>query len=211
MPCCWGSRTLKIGDVRLEQQDMVTNSSGGRGVALSTFEGAESGDSQSFDQIVVTGDSIPGWEVELYRNNELVDFGTVDNEGKYRFENVQLNVGNNQIRIVLYGTQGQVEERVENRLITGAMVKKGETKFRTGLVDSDRPLIVYSKEDVRTQPRGMAGNFFTAHGLTKDVTLFASAAKMPIQDDQNEQYFSVGSIFLRLWRHGAGGTLSASG
>ena len=39
----------------------------------------------------------PGWEIELYNNNELIDFGEVPGDGLYFFEDVVLGYGNNQI------------------------------------------------------------------------------------------------------------------
>src|SRR5690606_9891307 len=58
----------------------------------------------------ITGDAFPGWDVELYRNNALVSFQRVGDDGIYRFENVELFLNDNNFRVVMYGPQGERRE-----------------------------------------------------------------------------------------------------
>ncbi|HEY8191997.1 MAG TPA: carboxypeptidase regulatory-like domain-containing protein, partial [Alphaproteobacteria bacterium] len=117
---------------------------------------------------------------------------TVDELGEYRFEDVPLTIGNNQVRIVLYGPQGQVQERIENYQISGGMARPGETNFTAGAVDSDHQLI-------RLVPKknpglvGVAANAYVAHGLSKEVTVFGSTSKLPTQEGE-KKYVTAGAM-----------------
>lgn len=56
------------------------------------------------------GDIPPDWDVELYEEDTLIGFQSVGNDGRYRFENVDLYAGDNNFRLVFYGPQGEVRE-----------------------------------------------------------------------------------------------------
>ena len=58
----------------------------------------------------ISGDASPGWDVELYRNNQLVGFREVSDDGFYSFDNVDLFLANNNFRLIFYGPQGEVRE-----------------------------------------------------------------------------------------------------
>lgn len=181
-------RKIEFGDVRLNQRNLIGNGEGGRGVFATTY--AQKVESE-FDLITVEGIGLPGWEVEVYRNEQLVDFGFVDETGEYRFENVPLNIGNNQIRIVLYGPQGQIQEKIENYNIGSNMVEPGKTEYTAGFVDVDRPFFPVELRD-STGPRGFAKNAFVAHGLSENLTLFGSAADLPTTDG-DKKYVTAGA------------------
>lgn len=56
----------------------------------------------------------PNWKVELYINNEFIDYSTADNNGYYEF-NVPLLYGSNYITLKYYGLSGEI--RTEDRVI----------------------------------------------------------------------------------------------
>ncbi|MBU0858480.1 MAG: hypothetical protein KJ667_00950, partial [Alphaproteobacteria bacterium] len=163
-----GFKEMQVGDTRLAPRTLVGNSISGRGAIFSTREIERQ---QDFDQITVEGQAQPGWETELYRNNELLDFGEVDSLGEYRFENVQLMVGNNTIRVVLYGPQGQVEERSENYLISGGMVRPGEFGYEIGGVDAGQDFFPVDP-DPHSGPDGIASSAYGAYGVGTGLTVF---------------------------------------
>ena len=63
-----------------------------------------------FDRTVIEGNSLPGYEAELYRNNVLLDFQVVGDDGRFSFTDVPLQIGRNEIVVVQYGPQGQRRE-----------------------------------------------------------------------------------------------------
>lgn len=60
----------------------------------------------------ITGYAQPGWDIELYRDNQLLDTVRVGDDGFYQFDDVVLYRDNNTFRVVQYGPQG--ERREEN-------------------------------------------------------------------------------------------------
>jgi len=56
----------------------------------------------------------PNWKVELYINNEFIDYSTADNNGYFEF-NVPLLYGSNYITLKYYGLSGEI--RTEDRVI----------------------------------------------------------------------------------------------
>ncbi len=184
---------VQAGDINIRQRDFVSTASRGRGVFFTSFDKDTSGE---FDSITVEGTGPAGWEIELYNNNELIDFGEVEEDGEYRFEDVQLRFGGNKIRAVLYGPQGQVREDVQEFNIGAGMLRPGEFKYSGGFVDADRPF-VYLANEPRTEPRGVALNSYAAYGVNRNVTLFASAAKLPTREE-DKKYLTAGASFVAL-------------
>lgn len=76
------------------------------------------------------GEALNGWDVELYRNGELVAFLTVSSDNRYRFENVALQPGTNLFRIVHYGPQGQRRERLQRIAVGEGMLAAGAHRWQ---------------------------------------------------------------------------------
>ncbi len=184
-----GLRKIEAGDVTLRQRDLVANSSAGRGVTISNDN--QSRDNE-FDRITVEGVGPPGWEIELYNNEELIDFSTVPDDGLFFFEDVILGFGNNEIKILFFGPQGQVKEELRRYTAGGNMLSPNEFKYSAGLLDSDREFILLDNE-ARTQPRGVAKNLNTAYGVNKAVTVFGTYAELP-NSDKNRKYLTAGAV-----------------
>lgn len=67
----------------------------------------------SFDRHTLRGDLPPGWDVELYYNDGLAGFQTSRSDGLYSFDDLPLNFGPNEFRLVFRGPLGQ--QRVERQ------------------------------------------------------------------------------------------------
>lgn len=76
------------------------------------------------------GEALNGWDVELYRNGELVAFLTVSSDNRYRFENVALQPGTNLFRIVHHGPQGQRRERLQRIAVGEGMLVAGTHRWQ---------------------------------------------------------------------------------
>lgn len=192
-----GIREIEVGDTRALTPKQVKNSVSGRGIYVTNRPIVKD---RSFDQITIEGNARPGWEIELYRNNQLVEFGTVDQNGEYRFEDVELTVGNNQFRIVLYGPQGQIEERTENHVISGGMLAPGETQYTVSAVDAGHPFILLDKSTLNEDESGVAQSGQFSFGLKNWLTLFGTATRVPLRNSNEEEgkYVTVGAMFTGL-------------
>ncbi|MCI5061164.1 MAG: carboxypeptidase regulatory-like domain-containing protein [Alphaproteobacteria bacterium] len=178
----FGLQDTQAGDVRLDNRKLISTGLSGRGAIFSTEPDHRSNE---FDVITVEGVGVAGWDVELYVNDELIEFSTVDERGEYRFEDVSIGYGNNRVRVVLYGPQGQIKERTENYFYQASMVKAGEYEFSGGAVDSQRDLIPV-EERKTGRPEGFAGNIYGAYGISKKLTAFASLNTLRDDDGPDE-------------------------
>jgi hypothetical protein len=60
-----------------------------------------------FGRTTLRGILQPGWEVEVYRNGELIDFTQTDSEGYYELE-VEVDYGSNPLELRAYGPLGEM-------------------------------------------------------------------------------------------------------
>lgn len=181
---------FEFGDVNLGQRDLIGTNTGGRGFIISDKDATRLSE---FDRVTVEGTGPPGWEIELYNNSRLIEFGAVEPDGEYRFENIVLNYGNNRIRIIMFGPQGQVREEVQEYTIGGSMLSPGEFDYTIGAIDTGRPFLLLENEP-RTEPRGITQKGEFAYGLNNTFTVFGSYSKTP-ERDEDKQYATLGTSF----------------
>lgn len=101
------ARRYEVGDVTPTRMPLFGSGSQELGARVTN---RESGKGTSFTTTEFSGDLPPGWDVELYRNNQLVGFVTVGEDGRYEFDDVALFAGDNDFRFAFYGPQGEVRE-----------------------------------------------------------------------------------------------------
>lgn len=190
----FGLEEAQWGDVNLRNRSLISTGRQGRGLVFTTREQKYANE---FDLITIDGVATPGWETELYLNDSLIDFGVVDERGEYRFEDVSIGFGNNRVRVVLYGPQGQIKERTENYFFQSNMVKAGENEFSGGIVDAERDFLPI---DIRNTGRvkGVAANFYGARGISERLTAFASANTIRDREvggrEVSKKYLTAGVI-----------------
>lgn len=183
-------RRFEFGDVSLRQKNLIANSVTGRGI---TFSNDNRQRVTEFDSITIEGSGPPGWEIELYNNNELIDFGEVPEDGRYFFEDVVLNFGNNEIRTLFFGPQGQVREETQSFTAGANMLRPGELKYSAGLLDNERNFILLDNA-VRTSVRGVAKTVDAGYGVTKWLTLSGNYSEIPYAD-KDRKYFTGDAAF----------------
>lgn len=199
----WGLQKVEWGDIASSPSEFVSSSITGRGLS---FSNAERTRPTSFDEITVEGFAEPDWEVEVYRGNKLLDFGIVDERGEYRFENIPLIFGANQIRVVLYGPQGQIEERIESHPISGNMLLPGKTEIQGSFLDTNEELIrVNDSQDRLAQ--GLTSHLRVDHGINKWISAFGTIIETPFfQEDISrdpgteidKRYYTAGATVSAL-------------
>ena len=115
---------LGVGDVLGFDTRLTGSGTGGRGALVTNRPIAAPA---AFDRTRFEGELPPGWDAEIYRNDELLAFAKRDSAQRYVFEDVQLLYGENRIRIVLYGPQGQIRTREELINVGQENVPAGKT------------------------------------------------------------------------------------
>jgi len=83
---------------------------------------------RSFGTYTLSNITEPGWQVELYVNNVLVDFAKADASGFYKFE-VPLVYGVSVLMVKMYGPFGEVRNSVENANIPFNFLPPGELEY----------------------------------------------------------------------------------
>lgn len=136
---------VQAGDVSGASIPLVSKSTAGRGVRIAR---RPTGFTGTLDTVTVEGPIEPGFEVELYRNDILLDAQNPTGT-QYTFEDVLLLGGQNFIRLEFYGTQGQRrteleqyfvgsgQARVGQLLYDFAVTQPGETVFGVRDLDAD--------------------------------------------------------------------------
>lgn len=117
------ARKAEIGDVFAAPLPLRNFSGGGIGARVTNAHPYLSTLNASTE---IRGSTFPGWDVELYRENQLLSFQRVGDDGQYLFENIDLFTQDNNFRVVLYGPQGEVrEEEINIPVDTTRLAKNG--------------------------------------------------------------------------------------
>ncbi len=203
-----------LGDVHSAYIPLVAGAGDGRGIALSN---QQLNRTQGLDSTRFSGDAMPGWDVELYRNGILLDAQHIGDEGRYVFDNVQVLFGSNRFTLVFYGPEGQRREETREVMTSSSILKQGaftyalsvNEKYSSTLPISreDRPFTFVStiingeeiEEEVPAQ-QGVRSILYTEYGLTDTLTLAFGSAHIPLATEVHD-YITEGiraALFDRL-------------
>ncbi|TPG56488.1 carboxypeptidase regulatory-like domain-containing protein [Sphingomonas glacialis] len=131
---------VALGDVVGFSTPLVAQGAFGRGAALTNRPLERAND---FDMIDFTGTVPVGWDVELYRNAELIGAAKAGSDGRYLFRKIALRFGPNIFEIVSYGPQGQVRRETKVYNIAQQAVPPGQTWWWADAVQQGRDLIEF--------------------------------------------------------------------
>ncbi|MBM9537092.1 stalk domain-containing protein [Desulfobulbus alkaliphilus] len=174
---------VTMGDLSPVALPLLGSSGSGIGVAISN---SDIHASQDFDTTRFEGNMQPGWDVELYRNDILIDSIRVGQDGRYLFEDVPINVGTNAFQVVAHGPQGQ--QRVvesKNLRIGGGMLPPGDFNYSLSATRNNTSVFGLDQQQLNTDEKGrLAGRF--NYGLTERLSANAGFAGIDVgQSIQN--------------------------
>ncbi len=192
---------IAFGDILSPQVPMVSTTNLGRGFLLSNMPLDQP---TEFDRITLEGDLPNGWEVEVYRNEVLLDFRTSRSDGRYVFEDVPLLFGVNVVRLAFYGPQGQFRESVRQIRVDADQIKPGDHQYKITFNQQDTQLLLGEKDNSSDADDLGSYRFFTeyATGISKSFSMAAGLSNVPI-DGTTHQYVnlsgrtSFGNVFTR--------------
>ena len=184
---------LEVGDVGSPSHGLVARAASGRGAGVGNFPLSFVSE---FDRVTLQGDLRTNFEVELYRNDQLIDFQAADTGNRYRFDDVPLLVGANDLRLVFYGPQGQSYQREERFFVGPGQVPPGTLHYRLSALQQDRSLLGLDNE-VRIDPDDRATGKVrllaeAEYGLTRALSLSAAAGLIPLADESSRSYATTG-------------------
>ncbi len=171
---------FEIGDIFGPQITHISRTAVGRGF-LVTNEPIDL--DRQFDTVTLQGDLQLGWEVELYRNEVLLDFREAQTDGRYLFEDVPLLFGVNVLRLAFYGPQGQRREEIQQVSVGPEQIPPGKQFYSFSYNQQDRLLLMGDDEDLATD--GFQGKSrYTAqykYGVSRSLSVGLNAASIPFE------------------------------
>ncbi len=194
-------REVAFGDISPPQLPLTAIGQQGRGALISNIPYDRA---TQYDRTTIQGDLQTGWEVELYRNDELLSFQRASANGRYEFTDVPLLSGLNIIRLVFYGPFGQSREETQRFLVSANLTQQGKSYFRASVSQQNT-----NSFDVRNQNQitnlsgttpaqnaavqGKARAMFEyEYGLLDNLSLFANTAHFTTTDNVTRNYVGSG-------------------
>jgi hypothetical protein len=113
---------------------------------------------RSFGSYTLSDHTEPGWVVELYINNILIDYTKADGSGFFTFE-VPMIYGNTDVKLRFYGPWGEERTSEHSIIIPFNFMPQGQLEYNlTGGILSDQYKSIYSKASFN-------------YGLSKRITM----------------------------------------
>lgn len=182
---------FEAGDILGVGNGMFNYGQPGRGVVLSSFKDLVMSADKTID---ITGPMSNGWQAELYLNNQLIGFRQSSINGRYVFNNIPVNYGLNDFKVVLYGPFGEVRE-IDRRYYSGASpVRAREFGYNVNLYQANRYLFEHNEPFVANSDVVTADTMLY-YGVTDRLTLSAGLtnAEKPTEVNNSTQFATVGA------------------
>ncbi|NRA73736.1 MAG: hypothetical protein HRU36_03210 [Rickettsiales bacterium] len=161
-PLC--ASNYSMGDINSTMISLVSGSVVGKGF---TVKNTHLGDLTNAETTNFNGYEKPGWQIELYRNDELLKFTVIDSSGYWEFNDIPLLFGSNIFKIAFYGPRGQKKEIIKTINTSSSVLKKGQLEYDFSVNEEDRQLF-----------DGLIKNKSTSDSSDKEKTIkFASVIK----------------------------------
>ncbi len=171
------AREVTIGDVFHPGVDLVAQPSSGPGFLVSNFPLQLPA---LFDRQSFRGDLPPGWEVELYRGDELLAYSQSRPDGLYEFLDVPLLFGLNLFRLEFYGPQGQQRTETKTNNVGETLTPPGQLYYR--LAGDDPGARLLGTAPAGAKPRA---SFELSGGLSRNLSVSGSVSTLELADGRH--------------------------
>jgi hypothetical protein len=163
-----GLKAIQLGDVQASSYNILRNGGSGRGIRVSTKSELQDTD---FDRITLDGLARADWDIEVYRNDDLIELTRVNSAGEYNIPDIYLEPGTNIFKLVFIGPNGEREEKIESYQIRRQLNKTGEISYLAQVYDRDHHLF----ENTNSRSKGTVADFNAAYGLNATTTITGNA------------------------------------
>ncbi|PZQ48275.1 MAG: hypothetical protein DI551_01950 [Micavibrio aeruginosavorus] len=143
------ARRFEIGDVVNPTIPLRTHTTQGLGARVSNSDPLRN---TLRPTTQITGNSLPGWDVELYKNDALIAYQRVGDDGLYIFDNVDLFRSDNNFRVVMYGPQGEIREENVYIPVDSTRLSEDETAYDVSLTANQKQ--TYRKQKIDDEDVG---------------------------------------------------------
>jgi len=178
-----------MGDINAVRIPLYSVSAFERGLRVENDDDTRA---HSFDTTDFSGDLLPNWEVELYRNSILVAYTVIGSNGRYQLDDVPLYFGNNEFELIFYGPNGQIRRTVRSHHVGPGMLQPGKTLYRFSLTEKDRQLFELGAEQTPRSGRS-SGRLvgLIEHGVSQSLSVAAGLHSVEFNDERHS-YINLG-------------------
>lgn len=182
------AREYAIGDVTTPNIPLAGGSHTELGARVSNADPNVTQDTTT----TVTGFSVPGWDVELYRGDQFIAITIVAADGQYKFDEVPLYAGQNNFRVVQYGLQGEVQEQPLTLSVDPRLYSQGKGVYDVSVTMNRQQ--TYMSDKPEDQDRGTPHIVATyKKQITPDTT---ATAGLRVRQEEGKQkiYGQTGTV-----------------
>lgn len=185
-----GARSYAFGDVDLPSLPLTGSSSQELGARISNnpLRNAD------FQSTVISGDAIPGWDVELYRDGTLVDRLRVEGDSRYEFQDIQLFAGDNLFEVFFYGPQGEIRSDRFNIPVNEQYLATQDNTYDVSVSLNDAQ--VYTKTPSEDEDANTAHVIARYNMLIGDTLTYTGLRAREVDGDQKAY---LGAGFTHIW------------
>ncbi|MFT6907860.1 MAG: hypothetical protein ACJAS1_004547 [Oleiphilaceae bacterium] len=190
---------FEIGDIRPVSIGTTYNSNINRGVLLSN----NATNKTDNNRININGDIQPDWDVELYRNDILIDKQTSVQKGRYEFNDIDLLFGENDFEMILYGPQGQVEKEYKTVYVDKNVLSNSESSYGLSISQLGKSLLGIDNF-AQTGTEGILVSGAYNQGITDWFSISLGQSTLFSDESDNEYNYNAGvnlTAFERLLLH----------
>jgi hypothetical protein len=162
----FGANNYSLGDVFSTANNLSSRGGSGEGIVLVRQKNLQT---LSQGSTTIVGDSPPGWDVELYRNGQLLEFSQTTSDGRYTFEDQATSPGKNIFTIRLYGPNGQYQEQQQLIWGGGLELDPGDYNYRFSHIDFDQSLLNGELDGVASASALSSSSVEFTYGLSQNL------------------------------------------
>lgn len=144
----FGATQMALGDVDTLPGALTGQSAYGRGAFISN---RPLNLPSRFGATTLRGTLPAGWDAELYRNGVLRAYQADRGDGRYEFPDIELQFGENEFDVVLYGPQGQIRHERTSQNVGMQNLPAGKTWYWGGILQEGKDLVDLGTPSYQTQ------------------------------------------------------------
>lgn len=175
------AKQFELGDIHFQTQPLLNTKSKGRGLMVTNKSVNTIRDPDNFK---LTGNAPAGWDVEVYQNNFILDFQTVDTNGEYNFTALPLKLGENNFTIKVYGPNGEKREYTETYVLDSGKIKQGA--FYYDIIATESSNSLYKNEEASNDD-GLA-SLSMEYGLLNNFSVLTGAFAGDLYGEEQTAY-----------------------
>ena len=173
---------IQLGDISSQSTELVSSGHMAKGLKISN---KKRDNVERINLVKIEGDALPDWQVELYRNNYLINYQNIGEQGIYSFEDVELLSGVNVMKLIFHGPYGQIKEETKTYLLDNSLGGRNKIYYdisinkhgQSFIEDEDNDttrLVDDEKDNTRT-------NIDLEYGATSFLSLLYNYTSIPLK------------------------------